>query len=63
MEEEKCEAESKELHRWFFTEIITFYGLLASAVVYLMFAAISSVKTDKFVYLKDKDKMDFITWS
>jgi len=52
-----------ELHRWFLTEIFTFYGLLASAVVYLLFAAIFTVKTDKFVILEERINTDFITWS
>jgi hypothetical protein len=51
------------LHRWFFTEIITFYGLLASAIVYLLFAAVFHVKTDKFVFFEERTKTDFITWS
>lgn len=41
--ESECEKQSEVLHHWFLTEILTFYGLLASAVVYLLFAAIFHV--------------------
>jgi hypothetical protein len=51
------------LHHWFLTEILTFYGLLASAVVYLLFAAVFHVKTDKFVFTEERVNTDFITWS
>lgn len=62
-DENECSEQSIELHRWFLTEIITFYGLLASAVVYLLFAAVFQVKTDKFVFQKERCYTDFITWS
>ena len=44
-------------------EIITFYGLILSAIIYLIFCAIFKLDAYYFVISEEKGKIDFITWS
>jgi hypothetical protein len=61
--ENECEQQAKSLYYWFLLEIITFYGLIFSAIIYLILAAIFSVRGGMLIDMSQKDKIDFITWS
>jgi hypothetical protein len=51
-----------QLHRWFQLEIITFYALIVSAVLYLLCASLFAFKRGDFIQ-GDREETDFLTWS
>jgi hypothetical protein len=58
-----CKFDSTELHYWFLTEIVIFYSLILSAIVYLLFAAVFSFKNSILLDEAKRKSTDFITWS
>ena len=50
------------LHKWFIIEIITFYSLIASAILYLFMASIFPFKRTDLLVEYNKNS-DFLTWS
>lgn len=51
------------LQNWLIVEIITFYGLIISAIVFLLFSSLFKFKSEVFVDKNSKDTTDFITYS
>ena len=50
------------LHKWLIIEIITFYSLIGSAILYLFLASLISFKRGGLLG-SDNKKTDFLIWS
>lgn len=51
-----------KLHKWLLIEIITFYSLIGSAILYLFLASLFSFKRGDLIGEENK-KADFLTWT
>lgn len=51
-----------KLHKWLMIEIITFYSLIAAAILYLFLASLFSFKR-KEILADDYKGTDFLIWS
>ena len=58
-----CKTLNPNLHSWFIVEIITFYGLIFSLIVYLICASIWKVKPHDFLLDEKYLRSDFLEWS
>jgi len=61
--EKACETVMPQLHKWLLLEIITFYGLIVSAVIFLVLSSLIKIEARVFAIEEDRDTTDYITWS
>ena len=51
------------MHKWLMVEIITFYGLIVSAIIYLFCASMWSFKRSNFTSKESSDITDFLSYT
>jgi hypothetical protein len=61
--EKACETVMPQLHKWLLLEIITFYGLIVSAVIFLVLSSLFKIEAGLLTIQADRDTTDYITWS
>jgi hypothetical protein len=67
--EKACETAMPQLHKWLLLEIITFYGLIVSAVIFLVLSSLFKIGAALVeagllpAIQEDRDTTDYITWS
>jgi hypothetical protein len=61
--EKACETVMPQLHKWLLLEIITFYGLIVSAVIFLVLSSLFKIEAALSAIQEDRDTTDYITWS
>ena len=60
--DKSCETQMPELHKWFMIEIISFYSLILSAIIYLFLGSLFTFKRGGLL-TDDKKDTDFLTWT